>query len=158
MAAQIEEMRTERRARSLNMIRKLIDSRTEMLTLYSQLARFKPFKNDVDVASLLQEFCQSLIDYTANAHFQLYRYFAENNERRQEILKVADDIYPQIITSTNGILDFNEKYDCGGDCPLLDGLEVDLSTLGEALADRIELEDRLIAAFGYTPAPEGEPA
>ena len=158
MSAQIEQVRTERRARSLNMIKKLVDSRTEMLTLYSQLARLKPFQDDPDVESFLEEFCQSLVDYTANAHFQLYRHFAENNERRQEIFEIADDIYPQIMSSTNRILDFNDKYDCGGACAPLSGLEGDLSQLGEQLADRIELEDRLISAFGYTSKPSSEPA
>ena len=158
MSAQIEQVGTERRARSLNMIKKLVDSRTEMLTLYSQLARLKPFHDDPDVESFLEEFCQSLVDYAANAHFQLYRHFAENNERRQEIFKVADDIYPQIMSSTNRILDFNDKYDCGGATVQLNGLESDLSRLGEQLADRIELEDRLISAFGYTSQSSGEPA
>jgi regulator of sigma D len=149
MTVQIERPRTERRGRSLVMIGKLVEVRSSMLTLYSQLARSKPFTNNPEVGPLLEEFCESLIDYAANAHFQLYRYFAENNERRKEIMDVAERVYPRIIEMTNVILDFNDKYDCRDQCKHLESLEHDLSMLGEYLADRIELEDSLIVAFGY---------
>jgi len=150
MVATTEKPRAERR-RSLAMIDKLVGSRTEMLTLFTELASMKPYtgSNAADAAEVLQEFCQSLVDYAANAHFQLYRYFAENNERRKEIYDVAEGIYPSVLEITNLILDFNDKYDCGDHCSQLTSLEDDLSRLGEVLADRIELEDKLIGAFGY---------
>ncbi len=148
MSAHVEKTRQERR-RSYAFIQKLVDSRTEMLSLYSQLAQMKPMANNPDVAPVLEEFCQDVVDYAANAHFQLYRYFAENNERRKEVYDVAQEIYPRIMEITNIILDFNDKYDCGDHCTNLDDLEADLSVLGEHLADRIELEDRLIASFGF---------
>jgi regulator of sigma D len=143
-----ERPRADRR-RSMVMIQRLVGARTEMLSLYTLLARQKPFNDIADVQMLLQEFCQSLVDYTANAHFQLYRYFAENNERRKEIYDVAVDIYPKVLKMTNTILDFNDKYDCGDHCSHFNNLENDLSGLGEVLADRIEMEDQLITAFGY---------
>lgn len=148
MVATTEMPRTDRR-RSMVMIQRLVGARTEMLSLYNMLAKQKPFNDISEVQMLLQEFCQSLVDYTANAHFQLYRYFAENNERRKEIYDVAVNIYPDILDSTNKILDFNDKYDCGDQCAHFSNLEQDLSQLGEILADRIEMEDRLITAFGY---------
>ncbi len=150
MAAITDKPQTDRRGRSLVMINKLVDSRTKMLALYSQLARQKPFVGNVEVPGLLEEFCQALVDYAANAHFQLYRYFAEKNERRQEIHVVAKNIYPDILEITNKVLDFNDKYDCGDHCAQFSELESDLSSVGELLADRIELEDKLIAAFGYS--------
>ncbi len=150
MAAITDKPQTDRRGRSLVMINKLVDSRTKMLALYSQLARQKPFVGNVEVPGLLEAFCQALVDYAANAHFQLYRYFAEKNERRQEIHVVAKNIYPDILEITNKVLDFNDKYDCGDHCAQFSELESDLSSVGELLADRIELEDKLIAAFGYS--------
>ena len=145
----LQENRVEgdRRVRSSNLVKKLVDSRTEMLALYSQLAAKRPFDGNDTVAPLLQEFCQSLVDYIANAHFQLYRHFAENRERRGPVLKIADEIYPRIIDITQAILDFNDKYDCEDHCEIFPTLGSELSVLGELLADRIELEDRLIAAF-----------
>lgn len=137
----------ERRVRSALLVNKIVDARTEMLALYSQLAAKRPFIRDTSVPSLLQQFCQSLVDYTAHAHFQLYRHFAENRERRAPVSKVADQIYPRILGITQSILDFNEKYDCEDHCEGLTALDKDLSVLGEQLADRIELEDKLISVF-----------
>lgn len=137
----------DRRVRSANLVNKIVESRTEMLALYSQLAAKRPFSKDSAVPALLQQFCQSLVDYTAHAHFQLYRHFAENRERRISVSTIADQIYPQILAITQTILDFNDKYDCEDHCEGLVALDQDLSSLGEQLADRIELEDKLIAVF-----------
>lgn len=138
----------ERRTRSLAMVKKLVASRTDMLSLFNKLAGKKPFKNEDEAIEILSEFSASLVDYTANAHFQLYRYFAENRERRSEVLEVADRIYPRIIDITQRILDFNDKYDSEEMRRAQIGqLEKDLSALGETLAERIDLEDQLIDIF-----------
>lgn len=141
----------ERRTRSLTMVRKLVEARTEMLSIYNTLAARKPFKEGRDVPELVGEFCSALVDYTANAHFQLYRYFAENRERRGEVLRVADRIYPRIVDITQAVLDFNDKYDTETQRNHLDHLEADLSRLGEHLAERIELEDQLLDILTGSP-------
>ncbi|MEJ2553964.1 MAG: Rsd/AlgQ family anti-sigma factor [Gammaproteobacteria bacterium] len=144
----------ERRVRSVSQINRIVDARNEMLALFSELIDKRPFVTDSAVPMLVQQFCQALVDYTAHAHFQLYRHFAENRERRVPVSTVADQIYPRILTITQTILDFNDKYDCEDHCESLANLDKDLSALGEHLADRIELEDKLIAAFvsGTRPA------
>ena len=48
---------------------------------------------------------------------------------------------------------FNDRYDNEQDCRDLGHLDDDLSGLGEHLADRIELEDRLISAISNVEAP-----
>src|SRR3569623_321403 len=60
----------DRRTRSSNLIRKLVDARTDMLALYGDLIGKRPFVSDPSVPTTLQRFCQSLVDYTAQAHFQ----------------------------------------------------------------------------------------
>ena len=137
----------DRRVRSASQINKIVDARNEMLSLFGELISKRPFVTESTVPTLLQQFCQALVDYTAHAHFQLYRHFAEKRERRVSVSKVADQIYPEILSITQAILDFNEKYDCEDHCEGLASLDQDLSVLGEQLADRIELEDRLIAVF-----------
>lgn len=134
----------DRRAQSVRMIKQLVDLRTETLVLYGKLANKKPFGKKPGAPELLQEFCASLIDYTADGHFQLYRYIAERTERRKSVLKIADQIYPSILRTTETILAFNGKYDSLEHSERLEHLDDDLSRLGEDLADRIELEDRLI--------------
>lgn len=139
----------ERRTESHNQLRSLVSSRTDTLTLYGKLAASKPFMTSKkSTQKLLQEFCESLIDYTASAHFQLYRYIDERKERRKPVMDVAEQVYPGIAESTQRILDFNDKYDSEDNCDDLRDLENDLSILGVVLADRIELEDRLIGALG----------
>ncbi len=135
----------ERRTGSLTMVKKIVEARRDMLALYNQLAERKPFhEDDEQIQEILQEFCEALVDYTAHAHFQLYRYFAEKRERRSEVLAVVTRIYPKIMDVTQLILEFNDKYDASARTLSLRSLERDLSTLGEGLAERIELEDRLI--------------
>ncbi|MFV2056450.1 MAG: Rsd/AlgQ family anti-sigma factor [Thiohalomonadales bacterium] len=135
----------ERRSQSHQDIHILVESRTTTLAKLSELASRQPFKHtDHDTQLLLQAFCESLIDYTASAHFQLYRHIDENKERRQSVAKFASDVYPNIAEYTQSILEFNDKYDCGDHCEDFSKLAADLSLLGEILADRIELEDQII--------------
>ena len=137
----------DRRSSSLSKLNTLMETRTETLTLFSQLAGMRPFQPNKELQLMLQEFCETLVDYTANAHFQLYRFIEEDAERRTEVRKIAEKIYPEIAASTRFILDFNEKYDCEDHCDNLSMLEQDLSKLGEVLADRITLEDQIITTF-----------
>jgi len=135
----------ERRAGSHRMIEQLVNERTQMLSLYSDLAAQHPFNDSDSVSDLLEQFCQALIDYTADAHFRLYRFIDERKERRRAVIEVADTLYPRIMETTESILQFNDKYDREQRTALaLKALERDLSHLGEKLADRIDLEDRVI--------------
>lgn len=138
----------DRRANSQQMIEQLVYERTQMLSLYSQLAAKQPFSELNTVSNLLEQFCQALIDYTADAHFRLYRFIDEKRERRRAIIEVADEVYPKIVESTQSILDFNDKYDLEDYSEQLFALGNDLSLLGESLADRIELEDKVIDILG----------
>ncbi|MCI0506609.1 MAG: sigma D regulator [Gammaproteobacteria bacterium] len=139
--------KVERRAQSHREIGTLVESRTDTLALLSELASRQPFKPEHDTQLLLQNFCESLIDYTASAHFQLYRHIDENKERRIAVRDVAEQIYPRIAETTQSFLDFNDKYDCEDHCDNMTELAHDLSKLGELLADRIDLEDKLIAVL-----------
>ena len=134
----------DRRANSRQMIQQLVNERTQMLSLYSQLAAKQPFNEANTISDLLEQFCQALIDYTADAHFRLYRFIDEKRERRRAVIEVADKVYPKIVSSTQSILDFNDKYDLEDYSEQLFALGDDLSRLGESLADRIELEDEVI--------------
>ena len=135
----------ERRGQSHNDIHALVESRNATLSKLSALASKQPFTPPShETQLLLQNFCESLIDYTASAHFQLYRHIDENKERRQSVAKFASEVYPDIAESTQSILQFNDKYDCEDHCDDLGQLATDLSRMGETLADRIELEDQII--------------
>lgn len=142
----------ERRSQSHDLINDLISTRTQMLALYSGLASRKPFEPDETLLEVFEDFCEILVDYTASAHFRLYRYIEEKMEKRQAVLALAETIYPHIMRTTQVIIDFNDAYDAKGAEDMLPGLEHELSKLGEALAERIELEDKLIEVLSASRA------
>lgn len=137
----------ERRTTSHQMIKKFVEERTQLLSLYSDLAATHPYKDLSSVSDILTKFCEALIDYTADAHFRLYRYIDDRRERRGNVLAIASQSYPVILDTTQDILDFNDKYDSDGHEINIDTLEKDLSILGERLADRIAIEDSVIEAL-----------
>jgi regulator of sigma D len=139
----------ERRTGSRELVQKLVTERTEMLALYCQLAGLEPYNNGKTsrikpAQEMLQKFCQVLVDYIAAGHFSLYERIVNGTERRQQVAALAEKLYPQISSSTEAALDFNDKYDCGDHCEISMAFSDDLSKLGEMLASRIELEDKLI--------------
>ena len=138
---------TDRRARAKERMAGLVSSRNETLSLYSDLASIRPYKAGDKTEEMVRRFCQALVDYAATAHFQLYRYIVENKERRQAVLELAEQVYPQIAATTDAILDFNDRYDVAPMEKRIDDLANDLSQLGELLADRIQLEDQVIEAL-----------
>ena len=140
---------TDRRARTRKEIKQLISERNEVLALYCSLAGCDGTKittaDNIDNETL-QEFCQLLIDYIATGHFELYSRISEGKERRNEIIKLANTIYPRIEKTTALAVEFNDTYDSGNKFTpeLKSKLPQQLSQLGEELATRIELEDQLI--------------
>jgi len=151
---------TDRRARTRREIKQLITERNEVLALYCSLAGCDGSKitsaDDID-GETLQEFCQLLIDYIATGHFELYSRISEGKERRNEIIKLANTIYPRIEKTTSLAVEFNDNYDTANNFSdeLRSKLPQELSKLGEELATRIELEDKLINTL-LTPVTESE--
>lgn len=137
----------ERREGSRDMVRKLMDERTEMLSLYCRLAGVDTAKNGrrhAPAAELLQEFCQVMVDYLAAGHFSLYERMVNGNERRQNLAALAEQVYTRIDETTQAALDFNDKYDGKNGLELSMAFDDDLNRLGEVLASRIEVEDKLL--------------
>jgi len=95
---------------------------------------------------MLEEFCQELVDYMAIGHFEIYRRIEDGNERRDEIIRLAEKIMPRINDTTQVAIAFNDLYD---DTPSLNDEAFEqlpnyLAKLGQELATRIDLEDKLI--------------
>ena len=140
----------ERRTGSSSIIKNLTAERALMLVMYCRLAGVKSIDEDnntVSAQALLQEFCQILVDYIASGHFGLYERIINGSERRRQVTKLAENLYPRIAETTQIAVDFNDKYDCEDYCDISQDFESDLSYLGEQLASRIELEDQLIEAI-----------
>jgi regulator of sigma D len=134
-----------RRTRQTHTINSLLQERQQVLVSMCELAELEAREvKTATVLNNLQNFNQQLVDYTALGHFEIYERIVEGKERRGNIKKVADRVYPQISKSTQMFVDFNDKYDGADEQDSLTDLYRDLSSIGEAMAERIESEDMLL--------------
>jgi regulator of sigma D len=138
----------DRRARTRKEIKQLIAERNSVLSQYYNLASHADQnpQNGEETLELLQEFCQDLVDYLATGHFEIYRRIEEKEERRSDIVQLADQVFNRITETTAVAVAFNDLYDTSANFnpEVLKQLPEQLSKLGEELAIRIDLEDRFI--------------
>lgn len=138
----------ERRARTRKEIKQLIEERNSVLSQYYTLARITedPETDLHNTADMLEEFCQELVDYMAIGHFEIYRRIEDGNERRDEIIRLAEKIMPRINDTTQVAIAFNDLYDDTSSLndEAFEQLPNYLAKLGQELATRIDLEDKLI--------------
>jgi len=120
--------------------------RQRLLVAFCRLAGVEPFTDKRAVASLLQEFCQQLMDYTALVHFELLEQLAGEGSSSAEG-GVLSELYPSLAENTELAVQFNDQFDSSDHVLDLDDLDQELSSIGEALAARFDLEDRAIRAL-----------
>ncbi len=138
----------ERRERMAEAIEQLILRRRDVMVAYCELAGLPRYDDAQTVHPRLRSLCQSMMDYTALGHFEIYERIISGNERRTQVRHVAAQAYPPLADTTDILVDFNDKYDVLEELDGMDQLADDLSRLGETFAARIELEDRIFAALG----------
>ena len=134
-----------RRTRQTHTINSLLHERQQVLVSMCELAELE--SREVPAATVihsLRSFNQQLVDYTALGHFEIYERIIDGKERRGNIKMVADRVYPSISQTTQLFVDFNDKYDGADEEDSLTDLYRDLSSIGEAMAERIESEDMLL--------------
>ncbi len=134
----------DRRSRTREVLDELVEERQQVLVALEKLAGLAPFQPDHPLEELLPEFLEVLVDYVALWHFEVYQRIEEGQERRARVKELAEEVYPGILASTQVAVHFNDFYE---ELPIeqaRESLHEDLSKLGEALAGRIELEDRFI--------------
>jgi regulator of sigma D len=137
----------ERRTGTQDMIDKLLAERQQMLVLFCRVAGLEPYRAGKTTSEALQDFCQVLVDYSAFGHFEIYQRIASGQERRARVIEVAEQVYNRIAEASEVAVAFNDKYDADDHEIKLDRLSEDMSLLGEELAVRIEMEDRIIDAL-----------
>jgi regulator of sigma D len=125
-------------------VEELLEERQSMLVLFCKVAGLAPFHHERTIREELKEFCQILVDYTALVHLEIYERIVDGKELRQDVVETAEQLHEQLVELTTQIIDFNDKYDESDHQLILNHLGEDLSELGEILAARAELEDRLI--------------
>jgi regulator of sigma D len=88
-----------------------------------------------------------LVDYSAFGHFEIYERIVKDGGKGGPVVEVAREVYPRIAETSEIAVEFNDKYDAADHQLDMQDLDGDLSRLGEELAVRIEMEDRIINAF-----------
>ena len=137
-----EENRRKRQTQTIN---NLLQERQQVLVSMCELAELEAGSIAPDtVIHNLRSFNQQLVDYTALGHFEIYERIIDGKERRGNIKRVADRVYPSISNTTQIFVEFNDKYDGVDESESLTALYSDLSSIGEAMAERIESEDMLL--------------
>ena len=134
-----------RRTRQTQTINSLLKERQQVLVSMCELAELE--SREVSTSTVihnLRNFNQKLVDYTALGHFEIYERIVDGKERRGNIKLIADRVYPSIAGTTRLFVDFNDKYDGADEEESLTDLYNDLSSIGEAMAERIESEDMLL--------------
>ena len=126
-------------------VAKLLAERQDMLVQFCKLAGLEPYTADQRLLDGLQKFCQVLMDYTAFGHFEVLAKVVADRHLPAPVLEVAQQVYSGIAETTEQAVAFNDKYDPSDHELDLDELPQDLSALGEHLAARVELEDRVLS-------------
>ncbi len=133
---------------SHNAIDNWLNDRQDVLVAYCKLAGLPPFdttERALPQGTEIQSFCQLLMDYVSVGHFEVYDQIVKQcKDNGPKSLALAQNIYPKISTSTDVALNFNDKYAECEDTYALSDLDTSLSTLGQSLVERFELEDQLI--------------
>ena len=126
------------------MIERWIEERRELLVKYCELTEVTDFldpKNNYDAE--LQQFCEIMVDYVSVGHFEVFEQITKEAEifGNDQGLDKSPELIDKIQTTTELILDFNDKYITAKD---LDALIIDLAALGETFVQRFADEDVLI--------------
>ena len=141
------------------LIGQLLHKRQQALVAFCRVAGLEPYTENKPVADLLQEFCQILMDYTALGHFEVYPRLGDGAEEGTEAYDQGSSLCIRIANATQVAVEFNDRYEPGSTPLPLADLPKDLSNLGEVLAQRIELEDRLLATLEHcNPNQDGSAA
>jgi len=146
MLNQLESL-TERVGGSNKLVDRWLHVRKHLLVAYYNLVGIKPGKESYMRLNekALDDFCQSLVDYLSDGHFNIYERIIREMEGTSPYL-AASKLYPLLEANTQQIMDYY-------DSTLENAIDHDnylefqqaLSDLGEALEERFTLEDKLIA-------------
>jgi regulator of sigma D len=136
------QLNPERKQQAYQLIAELQSERQEVWSLYCHVAELMPFSANPTVRKKLARFSEMLIDYVSLGHFGICECLFRDADSQDPALLAAEEIYPELSLTTEAAISFNDKYESGA-AIVLDDLKQDLSALGENLAKRIDLEDRL---------------
>jgi regulator of sigma D len=132
------------------MINHWLEERQELVVAYCDISGINSIDKGCSQSSnKLKGFCQLLIDYVSAGHFEIYDQLIKEAEAFSENTNhLIAHIYPKIAETTDIALDFHETYDTQAHCEAAQNrIKTELSILGEAISQRFNFEDELIAVM-----------
>lgn len=124
-----------------------LEGRRKLLVQYCQLAGLPPFERDhtaLPANEAIETFCELLVDYVSAGHFEFYDRIVEQADSNGLGKSLAEEVYPRISDTTDQALSFNDHYAEIDKDQDMQHFDEHLSSLGQAMEERFELEDRLI--------------
>jgi regulator of sigma D len=127
-----------------DLIDRWLQERQAIIVQFCALSGVHELSADADPSHVrLQKFCQQLVDYMSSGHFEIYYELIREAEAFADgTASAAKALMPKITITTELAMSFNDKY-ASAEGTLV-ALPKSLSSLGETLASRFELEDNLI--------------
>ena len=124
-------------------IDKWLKERQQTLVAFCELSEQVNEDDNFEKGDSLRHMCQLLVDYVSAGHFEVYDRLVKQSEAHGNTdgLARAQKLFKEVGSTTEYVLDFNDKYQEVDD---LETLEIDLSQLGEVLASRFDAEDQAI--------------
>lgn len=122
----------------------------ERQLLISKFVHLPEHHVNEDLHSQVQSFCQVMMDYLSSGHFEVYEQLLnEGSDFDDGSVEEAQALLPKIQISTDIALDFNDNFSDLNNPTVQSIREFSerLSKLGEALEERFELEDTMIAVL-----------
>ncbi|MGE3318324.1 MAG: Rsd/AlgQ family anti-sigma factor [Candidatus Berkiella sp.] len=138
-------------------IAKWLLERQECIVTLHHLCSYRPFNpaKTACILPILNEFCEKLMDYVSRGHFEIYEKIQEVIEQNSQISQTMQENWlSSLLASTGACLDFNDKYELTSH---FGQLENDLSELALQLAQRLDIEDKMIAIYSQTKQPSRLP-
>jgi len=135
---------SESRQQTHKLAQELLEKRAQLWELREQLVKLQPYHAGQALEPLVRRFCQELIDYISLEHFGVFHHLLNGTETDAGLIGLAEEIYSGMAQTTDAALDFNDKCEAFTAEELLRELPGELAVLGDELAMRVELEDRLI--------------
>ncbi|WP_299182033.1 sigma D regulator [uncultured Neptuniibacter sp.] len=122
----------------------------ERQTLISIFVHLPEQHINEELNNKVQSFCQVLMDYLSSGHFEVYeQLLREGSDFDDGSLEEGQSLLPKIQVSTDIALDFNDDFSnlLNPTVQQIREFSLSLSKLGEALEERFELEDQMIAVL-----------
>lgn len=127
-----------------------LQERQKLLVQYCELAGLPPFERNhgaLPEPKTIRDFCQRLVDYVSSGHFEVYEKITEQGNNDEQYNALTEHVYPTINETTQHALSFNDDFAEIENESQMQNFDAKLSSLGQELEQRFELEDQLISSL-----------